>query len=149
MSAEPGRRKAYSEDLRWKIVWLKLSKDLTFNKIASCLTISVGTAYNIWRLFVLTDEVEPSKSSRMHTRMLNNSEEIFVVSLIMQNSSLTLREVCDAVYSVTGTSVSPPTICRLLKRHGLSRKKIQLTASQRCVHYRGSFIARASLFSKP
>ena len=42
--------------------------------------------------------------------------------------------------------VSPPTIYRLLKTYGLTRKKVQQVALQRCYILRGAFMAQCFLF---
>ena len=39
MSAEPSRTKSYSEDLRWRVVWQRISMDLSFRAIARNLNI--------------------------------------------------------------------------------------------------------------
>ena len=46
-----------------------------------------------------------------------------------------------------GISVSPPTICKLLKAYGITRKKIRQVATQRCDILRGTFLAHCFLFS--
>ena len=46
-SIEPGRRKAYSVDLRWRVVWQRMALGLKYNEIATNLGISLGTAYNV------------------------------------------------------------------------------------------------------
>ena len=35
------------------------------------------------------------------------------------------------LHEATGVSVSEATVCRVLKRHGLTRKKVRLVAQQR------------------
>ena len=45
----------------------------------------------------------------------------------------------------SGIEVSEATICR---RHGFSRKKIRVVASQRSIELTGKFMAQALLFSK-
>ena len=61
MSAEPNRRTPYSTDLRWRIVWQRLAKGLTFQNIAQNLSISAATASNIFKLFQATGEVDPKR----------------------------------------------------------------------------------------
>ena len=38
-SAEPGRKKAYSEDIRWRIVWQKIALNCSFRDMAQNLNI--------------------------------------------------------------------------------------------------------------
>ena len=45
MSAEPGRRTAYSINLRWRIVYQRIGMNLSLEKIASNLNVSTSTAY--------------------------------------------------------------------------------------------------------
>ena len=42
--------------------------------------------------------------------------------------------------------VSGPTICRLLRRNGITRKKIRQVALQRCSDMRAEFIANVSFY---
>ena len=60
---------------------------------------------------------------RRDSRSLTSSEEMFVVGLAFENPCLYLRELCQQVQDISGLSVSVSTICRLLRRHGLTRKK--------------------------
>ena len=47
MSCEQGRCSAYSEDLRWRIVWQKLALGLDNKSIASNLCIDPSTVHRI------------------------------------------------------------------------------------------------------
>ena len=59
-SAEPGRKTAYSVDLRWRVICQSLTKELSFEAIAQNLSISRSTAYRFYALFKATGDVEPS-----------------------------------------------------------------------------------------
>ena len=52
-----------------------------------------------------------------------------------------LGEVCRKVEDVTSKKVSSSTVCRIIQRHGFTRKKIQQVALQRSIAYRGDFMA--------
>jgi len=58
----------------------------------------------------------------------------------MDNPSMYLAEVCQAIQDVLGITVSASTICRLLRRCGLTRKKIRQVALKRCEKLRGAFM---------
>ena len=149
-SAEPCRRKAYHSDLRWRIVWQRLALELTFKQIATRLNIAISTAKSIYSLFEITGDVEPKLTcgSRRELRKLDDHMELFILGLILDDPSLYLSEVCDKVEELSGIQVSQATICRLLKRHGLTRKKIRQIALQRSDSLRGSFIAQALLYKR-
>ena len=56
-TAEPARKKAYHEDLRWRIVYQRIARNLTFVDIARNLSISTSTAQRIFDLFQRTGGV--------------------------------------------------------------------------------------------
>ena len=90
-----------------------------------------------------TGEVEAKKQpTRECMRILSENDELFIVGLILERPSMYLSELCSEIYKVTGKDVSASTGCGLLARHGLTRKKIQQIAKQRCVEHRASFMAR-------
>ena len=88
MSAEPGRKAAYSSDLRWRVVWQRIGMELSFREIASNLCLSLGTVYNHFKLFELTGEVKPKICSRENVRALSEHEElIIVVGMLLDHPS--------------------------------------------------------------
>ncbi len=56
-TSEPGRRKAYSADLRWRIVFQRISMNLKLQAIAKNLNVSTATCYRICSLFERTGDV--------------------------------------------------------------------------------------------
>ena len=148
MSAEPLRRKAYSTDLRWRIVWQRIAMGLTFRNVASNLSISIGTVHNIYKLFEQTGEVDPKKPCRRPEQAkLDSYYQLLIIGIVLENPTMYLGEVCQLVQEVTATQISPSTICKLLAMHGLSRKKIQQVAIQRSVDYRAQFMVDVSHFA--
>lgn len=121
---------------------------LSFRAIATNLSISVGTVHITYKLFEATGEVNPTKPSREETRSLNGREELLIVGLLFDNPSLYLSEICQRVTEVIGVEVSLSTVCRIIHRHGLTRKKVQQVALQRSVEFRAKFWAEVQLYSK-
>ena len=147
-SAEPCRRKAYTPDIGWRVVWNRLGLNMTFSAIASRLQIATSTAYRIYKLFERTGDVtHQQSSSRLACRTLNEHDEMFIIALLMQNPSMYLSEMCTQVSSIVGVEVSGSTICRTIRRNGLTRKKIQTVAKQRSTLYRSYFLAQVLHFS--
>ena len=52
--------------------------------------------------------------------------ELFIVGFVLENPGVYLSELCEKVASVSGINVSKATMCRLIHRHGITRKKIRL-----------------------
>ena len=148
-SAEPTRRAPYSSDLRWRIVWQRIARDLGYQQIARNLNISVGTACNIFKLFEATGEVEPKKRSRYEHKLDSHHESSTVtIGLVLYFPTMQLSELVEKVREMSGTAVSVSTMCRLLAKHGLTRKKVQQVALQRSIELRSGFMANIFTFTK-
>ena len=111
--------------------------DLRYEAIARNLNILLGTAYNIFKLFESTGEVDPNKKPRRDHK-LDDHHALYIVGLVLNFPALQLSELVDKVAEVSGTVVSTS---RLPASHGLSRKKIQHVALQRRLDLGGSFVA--------
>ena len=147
MSAEPGRTKAYSLDIRWRIVWQRIGKGLKYREIATNLSVSLGTVSNIMQHFEATGCVDPKvQPSREDQRKLDDCHELYILGLIYNNPTLELHEICNKVEEISAVVVSGPTICRLLRRNGITRKKVRQVALQRCSDMRARFIANISFY---
>ena len=147
MSAEPVKRCAYSADIRWRIVYQRIGMNLGYEKIARNLNVSVSTAYRIYHLFLSTDSANPKPPrKRPEVRTLSPSLEIYVISVVMANPSKFLFEICSEIKEFFDIVVCPSIVCRLLKVHGLTRKKIQQVALQRCDKLRGAFMSQCFFF---
>ena len=146
-SAEPSRKSAYEKDISVRVVWQKLGMGLSFRDIAQRLQIGVGSAYRLYRRFSLTGELSPSKRSRRSDkRKLDELHELNIIGLLVVNPGVYLAEICPKIKDATGVSVSGSTICRVLQRNGYTRKKIVQIAMQRCVSYRGAFMAHVMYY---
>ena len=147
MSVEPGRTSAYALDIRWRIVWQRIGRCLKYRDIATNLGVSLGTVANILNLFERTGSVDPKvRQARDTCRKLDDCHEVYILGLIYNNPALQLHEICNKIEEATSVIVSAPTICRLLRRNGLTRKKIRYVALQRCSYMRAEFIARISFY---
>ena len=76
MSAEPGRKQAYSVNIRWRIVYQRIGVELHFHEIASGLNIVTSTAHRIYQQFEHTENVEPMRrKARPELRALDEHNE--------------------------------------------------------------------------
>lgn len=123
--------------------------ELSFKEIAKHLCIASSTAYEIFRRFELTGEVQPtSQPVRPSLHALSESEERLVIALIMESPTVYLYEVCKEIQQITSKSVSESTVCRVLRHHGFTRKKVRLIALQRCEYLRAMFMAEVLLYRR-
>lgn len=55
--------------------------------------------------------------------------------------SICAHEICAKIFEAMGVSVSGSTVCKVLHKNGLTRKKLAKVALQRSVEFRGAFMA--------
>ena len=104
MSAEPQRKTAYSDDLRWRIVWLRLTRELAYQDVARSLCVPLGTVHNVWKKFMVTGEVTAKKQPpRESIRVLDHHHELFMIGLVLHQPYMYLREVCQYIYRIHET----------------------------------------------
>ena len=147
-TAEPGRRRPYHKDLRWRIVYQRIGMNLTYKRIASNLNVSTATVQRVNAKFEQTGHVDPKTLDRRATRKLDEHQELHVVGIILQDPSLYLGELSQRLNDDLGIIVSPATVCKLLKRYCTTRKKIRQVAQQRCDSLRRAFMAQCFLFRR-
>ena len=144
LSAEPGRKTAYSADIAWRVVWRRIGLEQNFTEIASKLQIASSTAHRIFTRFKLTGEVTPKpQPQRPNKRKLDDHHELLIIGIILDNP---WREICAIIKDATGVVVSGPTVCRIIRKNGMTRKKVQHVAKQRCLEYRAQFRALSLLY---
>ena len=121
--------------------------DLKLRKLAERLCIGCGSVARIWKRSTNTEDVmkQSSSKSRAHCRALDDYHEFFILGLVFQSPTTYLRH---SIEQATNAEVSIPTICRLLRRYGLTRKKIQRVALQRSSILRAAFIANMFLYKR-
>ena len=110
------------DGIRWRVVWKRIIKELSFVEIARNLNIAVGTTHNIWIRFILTGEVSAKKQPpRYSKRKLDDYQEVLLIGLIME---LYISEIQQYILCNAGVQVSSATICRVLKKYGLTSRQI-------------------------
>ena len=131
-SAEPGRKAPYAADLRWRMIWQRIGMELPYRTIASNLNVALGTVYHVNHLFLETGDVlvKPAPQTA-DVRTLSHSDELYIIGLIIDSPSFYLSELCHAIGDVCGKSISPSAVCKIIHKHGFTRKKLQHAAKQR------------------
>lgn len=147
-SAEPARSTAYGRDIAIRVVWQRIGMGLSFRNIAKRLQIGVGSAHRLFQRYIRTGEFSCRKksSTRPNVRKLDQYCELYIIALLLENPGLYLAEICQRIEQATGIVVSGSTVCRLLKRNGITRKKISQIAKQRSEVFRGVFMAQMMLY---
>ena len=144
-SAEPGKTVAYSDDLRWRVVWQRLGKEKPCRDIAEIVNIGLGAVHNIWRLFEHSGQVTAKKSQPME-RVLDEHSELLILGILAAEPDIYLSELRLHLQEVTGLEVSNSSMCRTIKRLGYTRKKVCQIALQRSAELRARFLAEVLMF---
>ncbi len=131
-SCEPSRTSAYSEDLRWRIVWQREGLNKKCKDIASNLGVDAATVCRTLSLFRHTGSVhKKSYPSGRAFRKLSLALECMIVHIVLMRPGIFLREIQRELLKETGADVSLSTICKLLHRNGFTRQRLRIVASQR------------------
>ena len=148
-SSEPGRTSAYSNDLRWKMVYQREALSLTFSVIASNLCVDVSTVKRVLKLFRETGSVTKKpypkeRSSRKLTPVL----QFFLLDLILSNPGIYLHEIQLRIQEEFYLTIDCSTICRFLHKSGFSHQRLRIVASQQNEYLRASYAIDVSLYHK-
>ena len=110
-------------------------------EIARSLFVSERSVYRFSKRFEVTGDVRPALKRNGPIRELSEFDELTLVHLVLTNPGIYLRELQDLLLQSTGHLVSVSTVCRSLKRIGLTRQKITHVALQQSEIKRTSFTA--------
>ena len=146
-SAETHRCSAYHDDLRWRMIYQRESLGYTYQQIASNLNVDTTTVWRTVQLFHDTGVVSKRKYNKDNLpRKVNESVSLMILHVVLDHPGIYLREIQKQVEYLTGSSLSPSTICKVLHDQGFSRKKMQLIARQRDVALRAIYAAEMSVY---
>lgn len=131
----------YSDDLRWRIVWLRIARDMSPSEIADLLCISESSVRRYTERFYASGSVSPSEYHHGPHKLLDDFEQVTVMQSLLNKPSMYLTELCDELFEATGREVHPSTICRTIHSLGFTRQKLRKVALQRSEEKRGEFLA--------
>ena len=94
MSCEPGRTSAYSEDLRWRMVWQREAIGLPRSVVASNLGVDESTVFRTLQLFHSTGSVAKRKyPTDRAARILTSPCQLLILDLVIQRPGIYLHEI--------------------------------------------------------
>ena len=118
--------KAYSQDLREKIIRALEAQNETQDEVAARFSVSPSFVVKLWRRWRQTGSYAALPHGGGRRRDLRESEAALRRALKRQ-PDLTLAELCEAVAASGSRSVSTKTMCLELRRLSLPRKKSRST----------------------
>ena len=114
--------KAYSVDLREKIVAAHLEKNNSIRRVASIFFVSKSLVQKLVKQQKVDGNLDPKKSGKPQISYLTNAE-VDLREIVASHPDATLVELCEFFADKTGNWVSRSSMCSALQRLGLNRKK--------------------------
>ena len=147
-SCESNRTKAYSMDLRWRIIHQKCSLGLSCKEVGERLCVDPATVSRTVRLFEETGTVCSIQGYPMErSQKLSSCDKVTIFEAVMKEPCLYLHEIQEILLTTTGSQISIlSTICKFLKKQRLTRKKLSFRALQRDVELRRKFFMDVLVF---
>ena len=131
-SCEPHRSSAYSEDLRWRMVWQCEALGYTHAGVAENLGVDRTTVSRTLQLFYTTGCVsKKSYPKEKAFRKLTTPAQLLILNVVVTKPGIYLQEIQEELLNVLELRVDVSTICRFLHSNGFARQKMCLVATQR------------------
>ena len=118
--------KAYSNDLRKKIVQAYENKEGSYRQLAQRFSVSLGFIQNLMKRYRETGQVDPLPHAGGSSCKLTASEMELVSTLIGKDREATLAQLCDRLYEMTQVRLSQATMSRIRNRLKHDRKTSNL-----------------------
>jgi len=114
--------KAYSVDLREKIVIAHLVQKMSIRKVAIRFSVSKSLVQKLVKQQKIEGNLQPKQRGKPQFSHLTNAEAL-IRTLVAEHQDATLVELCELFVIKTGNWVSRTAMCRYLQKLGLNRKK--------------------------
>ncbi len=121
--------RAYSDDLRLRIIEMIQANELSQAVIAGHFSVSLPFVEKLWHRFRTTGSYRAKPHAGGVKRFLRADEQL-IRELVKAQPDLTLAELCERVSKATGKAqVTTATMCVELQRLKLPLKKSRFTLS--------------------
>jgi transposase len=122
---------AYSIDLRQKILHAYERRLGSQQALADLFGVSLSFVEKLLRRHRTTGDIAPKPHAGGQRPSLDAAADMLVRRLVHDDSDFTLEELCARVAAERGVRVSVATMCRVLQRLGLPRKKSRSTPASK------------------
>jgi transposase len=115
--------KAYSEDLRKKVLTAYQDEEVSMRQLAERFMVSLTFVFNLIKNFRQNGHIRPKPHGGGNTPAINEEGFGILAEIIKKKSDMTLKELCEYYEDKTGKKVSKSAMDRTLKKMGITRKK--------------------------
>jgi transposase len=114
----------YSDDLRRKVIQACERRRESQQEIAELFSVSISFVESVWQHYRHSGgEVVPLRHRAGRHARLDAASHARVRGWLQEQPDLTLKELIGRLQAASGIIVSEPTMCRVLQRLGMRRKK--------------------------
>jgi putative transposase len=114
--------KAYSVDLRQKIVGAYEAGNISIRKVAKLFQVSKSTVQGLLKQKKEKGTIAPRTATGGKASQLSGYEQQ-IKAMVDEHSDYTLSEYCEYWEEKTGVRLSESAMCRFLKKQNLTLKK--------------------------
>lgn len=115
--------KAYSVDLRQKIVDVYNQGEISQRQLAERFQVSLSTVQRLLKRFYNGEDIAPKGHGGGHPPVLTAEQVEKVKELVESHNDATLEELCDLLTQTENVQVSRSTMGRIVQSLKLTRKK--------------------------
>ena len=115
--------KAYSVDLRQKVIDAYNSREGSQRKLAKRFSVSLSFIQNLIKQYRSRGTVEPKANGGGNSAKLSSEQMALVVTLVEEDNDAILVELCERLENRIGVKVSRSTMGRIIQKLNLARKK--------------------------
>ena len=115
--------RAYSSDLRQRVLEAALSGDLTQVDVARRFSVSLSFVEKLLRRYRTTGTIAPRPHGGGRQRCIQPEQEAVLLALLEADNDATDAEIAARFTAAMGHAVSTRTVNRMWHRLGLTRKK--------------------------
>ena len=148
-SCEPYRSSAYSDDIRWRIVWQRHALGRTHQAIATNVNVDVSTVRRILDIFSATGTVsKKAYPAEKAFRKISEPVQLFILHLLLEKPGIYLHEITANIKCTLGLDLTESAVCKFLSRIGFTRQRLATYALQRDEDLRHQYVADVSLYAQ-
>ena len=115
--------KAYSLDLRQKIIDAYNNKEGSYRQLAKRFRVSLSFVQTLLKRYRETGTLEPKPHGGGQSPKLSSEQSALIPQLVAEDTAATLEQLCKRLEQRTGVKVSRATMGRLLAKFDLSPRK--------------------------
>ena len=123
--------KAYSIDLRQKIIEVHEKENISIRKLAQRFCVAKSFIQKLLKQYRETGNIEPQPQGGIPTPKLNGEHLMTLIEIIDDNNDATLEELCTLLEEKIGIRVSRATMGRITQKLNYTVKKNSLRCGKR------------------